>query len=611
MADLIAQGTDTHNRWRRTLQLGRYVTLGREATNWAVVWDDRVSRQHAEICWDGSRLAVTTLPSARNPIFVKGRQQTKFEIQPGEHFVIGGTTFTLADERARATLDVPQPAQQQTFSSHYLQNVQFRHADAHIDVLSRLPEIISGSSSDSELYVRLVNLLLTGVSRAAAVALVAINSDAPDPSAASENNGAASVDERRAPNIEVLHWDRRLVTGDDFFPSQRLILEAVRKHESVLHVWDAGQLDTESPFTIRSGVDWAYCTPVGGKACQGWGIYVSGRFAADSVSPHDSSDPTDLRDDLKFTELVAATLSSLRDVRLLERQRAGLSQFFSPVVLEALEGRDPEIVLAPREAEVTVLFCDLRGFSRRSELAAGDLLGLLRRVSEALGVTTQRIREQGGVVGDFHGDSAMGFWGWPLPQPDAPVRACLAALAIRAEFAAAAGRDGDPLADFLMGIGIATGKAVAGKIGTPDQVKVTVFGPVVNLASRLESMTKTLHAPILIGSSTAAAVRDNLPREVARLRRVAVVKPYGMDKAVEAVELLPPEKEYPLLSDLHVADYERALDELLAGQWSRAFELLHRVPAEDRVKDFLTVYIAQHNRTPPENWNGVIQLVGK
>ncbi len=155
-------------------------------------------------------------------------------------------------------------------------------------------------------------------------------------------------------------------------------------------------------------------------------------------------------------------------------------------------------MLAPREAEVAVLFCDLRGFARHSERSADDLLGLLNRVSRALGVTTHAIREQGGVLGDFQGDAAMGFWGWPLPQPDAAVRACQAALAIRAEFEAAAQRSEDPLADFRMGIGIATGRAVAGKIGTVDQVKVTVFGPVVNLASRLEGMTKILQAPILL-----------------------------------------------------------------------------------------------------------------
>ncbi len=92
---------------------------------------------------------------------------------------------------------------------------------------------------------------------------------------------------------------------------------------------------------------------------------------------------------------------------------------------------------------------------------------------------------------------------------------------------------------------------------------------------------------------------------------MAVVKPYGLDKRVEVTELLPPLAQFPALTDEHMADYERALDDLLAGRWPQAFERLHRVPAEDRVKDFLTVFIAQHNRTPPDNWNGVIPLTSK
>lgn len=594
MADLIAQGTSPRNRWRRTLPPGKSVVLGRTSTGWSIAWDNRVSREHAEILWDGRRLEVRQLPTARNPIYIKGRQATTFDIGPGEHFVISETTFTLADERVNVSFDVPEPSQQQTFSAQYLQGVQFRHADAHIEVLSRLPEVISGAGNDTELCSRLVNLLLAGVGRAGAVALVMVK----------------RVDTDR-PAVEVLHWDRRLVTGDDFQPSERLILEAVRRKESVLHVWHADD-DTSAPaFTLRQGVDWAYCTPVGGKACQDWGIYVSGRFLGGGAAGNEVSDPNDLRDDLKFTELAAATLSSLRDMRLLERERSSLSQFFSPVVLEALSSEDPERVLAPREAVVTVLFCDLRGFSRHSEKGAADLMGLLQRVSNALGVTTHQIREQGGVLGDFHGDAAMGFWGWPLAQSDAVARACRAALAIRAQFAAAAARPDDPLADFQLGLGLATGKAVAGKIGTVDQVKVSVFGPVVNLSSRLESMTKTLHAPILLDERTASIARSQLGRDEARLRRVAVVKPYGFDQPLVVTELLPPVQEYPELADQHIADYERALDELIAGRWSQAFDRLHRVPAEDRVKDFLTVLIAQHNRTPPDNWNGFIPLTSK
>ena len=300
----------------------------------------------------------------------------------------------------------------------------------------------------------------------------------------------------------------------------------------MLHVWRGAESAAPESFTASDTFDWAFCTPVLGKACRGWGLYVAGRFNVERTGLTPSSDPTDLREDVKFTELVAAMLSSLRQMRLLEHRHATLSQFFSPVVLDTLAVEDPEVVLAPRETEVSVLFCDLRGFSRESERQAGDLLGLLQRVSKALGVMTHHIREQGGVVGDFQGDAAMGFWGWPLPQNDAVLRTCRAALAVRAEFEATAG--------FHAGIGVATGRAVAGKIGTVDQVKVTVFGPVVNLASRLEGMTKILQAPILLDEATARIVRQQVPRDVARVRRLAIVRPYGLDTPLEVSELLPP-----------------------------------------------------------------------
>jgi adenylate cyclase len=591
VADLIAQGGESRHRWRRTLHEGRAVVVGRAGT-WPVGWDDRISRRHAELVWDGRRLRVRRLAEARNPIFVAGSPADEFEVGPGEHFVIGETTFTLSDQRASVSLDVPVPVQQQAFSAEYLRSVRFRRPAAQIDVLSRLPEVIAGAASDAELALRLVNLLLAGLPRAGAAALV-----------------AARDLELNRPAIEVLHWDRRGAAAGDFQPSQRLILEAISRRESVLHVWRATDRAALSEFTISQGIDWSCCAPVSGTACRGWALYVAGRFAEGDAQQ--TSDPSDLRDEVKFTELAATTLGALADVRLLERQRAALTQFFAPVVLDALAGVDPEVALAPRETEVTVLFCDLRGFSRASERSARDLLDLLNRVSQALGVATRHIRDHGGVLGDFHGDAAMGFWGWPFAQPDAALRAAKAALAIRAQFADAARRPDDPLAGFRAGIGIATGTAVAGKIGTVDQVKVTVFGPVVNLASRLEGMTKLLHAPILVDERTAGALRSQLSRDTGRLRRVAVVKPFGLEEKLEVTELLPPQTELPALADEHIELYEHALDDVLAGRWSEAFERLHRVPAEDRVKDFLTVLIAQHNRTPPENWNGVIPLSSK
>ncbi|MBX3413790.1 MAG: adenylate/guanylate cyclase domain-containing protein [Pirellulales bacterium] len=597
MADLIAEGMLPQQRWRRVLPIDQTIVIGRNPGTWAVPWDDRISRRHAELRWHEGRLEVRKIPTAMNPVFVRGNEVSEVALKPGDNFVIGTTTFTLSVDQVSMSLDMPLPREEQSFTAQYLQQLPFRNADQRIEVLSRLPEVIVGASTDMELCVRLVNMLMAGIRRADAVAVVSVNSVSPEEA-----------------KVQVLHWDRRLTTesaGLDFQPSARLILDAVKREQSVLHRWEAGAENEIPGATLAEGYDWAFCTPVGDTSKGGWAVYVAGRLAHRRGGPSSSSSPTDMRDDLKFTELVASILSSLRQLHTLQRKQASLGQFFAPAVMEAMGTADPEEVLKPRETQVSVLFCDLRGFSLEAERSADDLLGLLNRVSVALGVMTHHILESGGVVGDFQGDAAMGFWGWPLPQHDRIHRVCRAATAIRTAFEEAATRSGDALADFRMGIGIACGRAVAGKIGTVDQVKVTVFGPVVNLASRLEGMTKILRAPILIDETTAEQIRASVPAEIARIRRLAVLQPYGMDTAVEVSELLPPEKDYPLLTDEHLRTYEAALEAFLAGRWGEAYELLHRLPASDRPKDFLTVYIAQHDRTPPRNWDGVIRLTSK
>jgi adenylate cyclase len=284
---------------------------------------------------------------------------------------------------------------------------------------------------------------------------------------------------------------------------------------------------------------------VRGESTSGWCLYVSGRFSGHGPDKFGQADGMDLRAEVKFTELVAALLRSLREVRLLQCRQAMLGQFFSPAVLGALANEDAASLLVPRETQVSVLFCDLRGFSRESERSQTNLLGLPERVSKALGAMTRYILDQEGVIADFQGDAALGFWGWPIQQPDTILRVCKAALAIRMQFDTAGNQDGVPVAGFRAGIGIATGTAVAGKIGTQDQAKVGAFGPVVNLGSRLEGMTKFLHAAILMDEATDQLARQQLPPGVGRLRRVARVKPYGLAKPLTVTELLPPADDYP------------------------------------------------------------------
>ena len=584
MTHLVAQGEHAQHRWRRHLAAEREAIVGRTASGWSVPWDDRVSRQHASIRLHNGRLMVERIPTARNPIFFQGRAQDRFEMALGEHFVIGTTSFSFVEEHLAVTQDGPLPLTEQTFSRRMLEGQPYRDESRLINAVSRLPDIVAGAASDDELFTRLIGLLLSAIETASFAAVV---------------GGAAD----RAGPVQVLHWDRRHDASEGLQPSERLIRCALEKQESVVHIWHGNPGTTGKAFTQASETDWAFCTPVRGQASRGWALYVAGAATAESAI----EDPADLQDSVKFAELLAITLAHLRDLRHLERHKSTLGQFISPVVLDAVAERDPEVVLAPRETDVSVLFCDLRGFSSRSEQAANDLPGLLNRVSLALGVMTRQILNQEGVIGDFHGDAAMGFWGWPLPQENLARRAAQAALAILDEFHSAQCQE-HPLRDFRVGIGIASGPAVAGKIGTVDQVKVTVFGPVVNLAARLETLTKKLRAPILVDEGTAAALRASVPPDIARVRRVARVLPYGLTIPVEVSELLPPVVAYPQFRDEHIQAYEDALDALVAGDWERAFGLLHRVPAEDRVKDFLTVFIAQNNRTPPPGWDGVIPL---
>lgn len=596
MPELIAQGEGPKAHWRRPLPAGRPVVVGRAAGEWAIPWDRYASGSHAELVWDGDLLRVRRLPPARNPVFFRGEEAESFEVRHGECFAIGETTFTLIAEGSGGSSDARPVLQERAIDPDDLKKLPFRDAPRRLDVLRRLPAVISSAADDHDLSVQLVNLLLAGIPRAEVLALLVL----------------APGGDQKSRAVTTLYWEGRRFGGGEFRPSRRLVQEAVaRQQRTVLHVWAAGPTEgTGGPttFTMQGDLDWAFCTPVRGESCPGWALYAAGRVTGDlAASLAAPLTENDLADDVKFAELAADVLAALRQVRKLQRDQARLSQFFSPAVQKVLTAADPEAVLRPRETDVTVMFCDLRGFSHTVEAEAGRLPAVLDRVSEALGVMTREILAHEGVVADFLGDAALGFWGWPLADPGMTGQACRAALGIRRQYEGQADRPGDPLGGFRVGIGVATGRAVAGRIGPREQAKVTVFGPVVNLASRLESMTKQLRVPILVDEATAKVVREAVGPEAARVRRLAKVRPYGLETPVVVSELLPPAGADGL-TDADLANYERALDTFLAGDWDRAFEALHRVSPRDRGKDILTGYIIAHNHAPPPGWDGVIEL---
>jgi adenylate cyclase len=343
-------------------------------------------------------------------------------------------------------------------------------------------------------------------------------------------------------------------------------------------------------------------------ASTGYGLYVAGRTPREVTSADSIARDTELKGDLRFAQLTADVFGTLRQGHILQRRQELLMRFVSPKVHSVLmteTTRPFEELIEKRPTDATVLFCDLRGSCRMAEEGCADLGQLWDSVSDALAIMTDAIISFEGVIGDFQGDAAMGFWGWPRPAEDQIEQATRAALAIQKRFAREAKKSG-ALAGVACGVGLAHGPAIAGRLGSLDQIKLGVFGPVVNLAARLEGMTKQFRVPILADEAVAAHVAAHRSAGWARVRRVAKVRPAGMTTTVLVSELLPPVGP-DALPEPRRLDYESAFDAFLARRWQDAENKLKYL-SQDGPSEFLLQYMRAHPKGPPDGWDGVIAL---
>ena len=175
MPDLIAQGVEPQQRWRRSLPEGESVLLGRLTGTWAVPWDQHVSRRHARLLWSGKRLEVVRAAGYAEPDFSSRQGSQSIYHRAGRAFRHRSNQLhpgrSAREHHRRRSPAGPAAIVQ---SAQYLRQVQFRNPDHRIEVLTRLPDVISGAAGDEELFVRLVSMLLAGVPRADAAAVVAV-----------------------------------------------------------------------------------------------------------------------------------------------------------------------------------------------------------------------------------------------------------------------------------------------------------------------------------------------------------------------------------------------------------------------------------------------------
>lgn len=266
----------------------------------------------------------------------------------------------------------------------------------------------------------------------------------------------------------------------------------------------------------------------------------------------------------QVVQLFASAASTRLAKTEATRIRTQFEQFFSPELVRELQN-NPKL-LEGQEKEITILMCDLRGFSRLSEdLGPQKTCELMRDVMERF---TARIAEQGGVIVDYAGDGIFAMWNAPVSQDDHAARACRAALAIADELPKLNERWQSVAGGQLQaGIGINTGLALVGNTGSNRRLKYGPHGNSVNLASRIQDVTKKLGLPLLITGSTQA----RLPPEFAT-RRLCTARVRGIVGTVVLFELHGRDASPVWLRRRD--EYEAALAEYESGDWCKACQHL-------------------------------------
>jgi adenylate cyclase len=255
--------------------------------------------------------------------------------------------------------------------------------------------------------------------------------------------------------------------------------------------------------------------------------------AARRVEAGDYAEPVAVAQRDELGALAGAFNHMMRGLAERDRVRSLLGKVVSPAIAEELLSR--EIELGGEERVVTVLFSDVRNFTSLAERASPrELLDLLNRYLTRVSAIVER---HGGVVDKYIGDGMMALFGAPLRHADDPERAVRCALAMTgtlAELNRELGSAGavEPLG---IGIGIHTDTVVAGNMGSLDRLNYTVIGDGVNLASRIEGLTRRYGVDIVASEATRAACPGIAFRELDRVRvkgrsaLVAIFEPLGAE----------------------------------------------------------------------------------
>ncbi len=307
-----------------------------------------------------------------------------------------------------------------------------------------------------------------------------------------------------------------------------------------------------------------------------------------------------------FAAVTSFIAASLLNYGIEGRQRrfikSAFHHYLSPQVIDRVLDNPTLLRLGGERREISAFFSDVAGFTSISEgLSPEALVGLLNAY---LSEMTDIILDLGGTLDKYEGDAIIAFWNAPVDQPDHALRACRAALRCQKRLAERRedfrNRYGH---DVRMRVGVNSGPAVVGNMGSERRFDYTAMGDTMNLASRLEGAGKLYGVSILVGEETERRVREEI-----LAREVDVIRVVGKKQPVRIFELIGEKDSVPAEAVAAAARFGRALEIYRARRFSEAeaaFILLAGDPAA-------ALYAGRSQRAaaspPPAEWDGVHEL---
>ncbi len=553
-------------------------------------FDSTLSRVHFTASWNGEKLTITREKGSKHPIFFKGQVSDEFSLIFGDHFSTGSTRFQLTREGPSSE----DPTNSFTLDARYLKIAREKDSSRCLQAILGLQPILQRVLEPEAFFRELLPLLTEVIHGAAEIYVLKLLDEAGNFTPLAHHNSCDSP-----PHT----------------PSRSLLRMAFEANQSGVYLWGGDSPAREMNVTTCQEILWAMATPISiGE--ERFAIYAIG---IDSGQMAISSDVTPGEIDRAVVSLIASVVSQYLEGRKLHHLEGQMGQFFSPR-LRSLILKDPHhSLLELGLRDVTVLFFDLRGFSKTTERLQADEVEEARwkafldhheTIRSIMTSVTECIFDTEGIVVDFQGDAVFACWGAPLSQDDHASRALTAAQMIVHRL----------MTDFPVfnghvqkhtlpcGVGISSGSVLAGNVGIGGQIKYTVMGNCVNVASRLEGLTKYFHVPVLFTGDTHDALQEKIT-----CRRVARARPAGMVQAIPLFELvLPREWGGSGLTEEEVAIYEKALSFFEQGSLEESERELRAISIDDPVRRFLNLKV-EHAllEEVPDHWDGVITFQQK